>query len=75
MGVIVDVGIPTLGNSPFLAETIESVLAQTLSTWRLMISEIGRSTFDSKRRSRFVRMPTRRPSLLPSSVIGTPLMR
>ena len=29
----------------------------------------------SKRRSRLVRMPTRRPSLLPSSVTGTPEMR
>ena len=40
-----------------------------------MTSEIGRSTFVSNRRSRFVRMPTSRPSLLPSSVIGTPEIR
>ena len=38
---IVDVGIPTLGNSPYLSETIESVLAQTLTNWRLFISENG----------------------------------
>ncbi len=42
---------------------------------RVMISAIGRSRRVSKRRSRLVRMPTRRPSLLPSSVIGTPEMR
>ena len=35
----------------------------------------GRSMLVSKRRSRLVRMPTSRPSLLPSSVIGTPEMR
>ena len=39
------------------------------------ISEIGRSRLDSKRRSRLVRIPARRPSLLPSSVIGTPEIR
>ena len=41
---------------------------------RVMTSEMARLTFVSKRRSRFVRMPTSRPSLLPSSVIGTPEM-
>ena len=40
-----------------------------------MMSEIGRSRFDSKRRSRLVRMPTSLPSLLPSAVIGTPEIR
>ena len=40
-----------------------------------MTSEIGRLTLVSNRRSRLVRMPTSRPSLLPSSVIGTPEMR
>jgi glycosyltransferase involved in cell wall biosynthesis len=38
---VVDVGIPTLGNSPYLAETIESVFAQTLRSWTLTISENG----------------------------------
>ena len=42
---------------------------------RVITAEIGRSTFDSNRRSRFVRMPTRRPSLCPPSVMGTPEMR
>ncbi len=41
----------------------------------VMMSEIGRCRLVSKRRSRLVRMPTSRPSLLPSSVIGTPEMR
>ncbi|HXF97248.1 MAG TPA: glycosyltransferase [Gaiellaceae bacterium] len=38
---MVDVGIPTLGVSPYLREAIESVLAQTLTSWRLVISENG----------------------------------
>jgi hypothetical protein len=38
---LVDVGIPTLGSLPHLIESIESVLAQTLPTWRLVISENG----------------------------------
>ena len=42
---------------------------------RVITSAIARLTFVSNRRSRFVRMPTSRPSLLPSSVIGTPEMR
>lgn len=37
----VDVGIPTRGAAPFLAEAIESVLAQTTSAWRLVVSENG----------------------------------
>ena len=41
----------------------------------VITSSIGRCTLVSKRRSRLVRMPTSRPSLLPSSVIGTPEMR
>ena len=41
---------------------------------RVITSAIGRLTLVSKRRSRLVRMPTSRPSLLPSSVIGTPEM-
>ena len=40
--VVVDVGIPTLGLSPYLQDSIESVLSQTLSQWRLVISENGR---------------------------------
>ena len=41
----------------------------------VITSATGRSMLVSKRRSRLVRMPTSRPSLLPSSVIGTPEMR
>ena len=41
----------------------------------VMMSLIGRSGRFSNRRSRLVRMPTSVPSLLPSSVIGTPLIR
>jgi glycosyltransferase involved in cell wall biosynthesis len=39
--LLVDVGIPTYGEPPFLAEAIESVLAQSTSSWRLTISENG----------------------------------
>ena len=39
--VVVDVGIPTLSLSPFLLESIESVMAQTTPAWRLVISENG----------------------------------
>jgi glycosyltransferase involved in cell wall biosynthesis len=35
----VDVGIPAYGRSAFLAEAIESVLAQTYPRWRLTISD------------------------------------
>jgi glycosyltransferase involved in cell wall biosynthesis len=38
---LVDVGIPTFGEPTFLAEAIESVLGQTLTEWRLTISENG----------------------------------
>jgi teichuronic acid biosynthesis glycosyltransferase TuaG len=38
---IVDVGIPTLGTSPYLLESVESVMNQSLSSWRLVISENG----------------------------------
>jgi glycosyltransferase involved in cell wall biosynthesis len=37
----VDIGIPTLGRSALLVEAIESVLAQTVRSWRLVISENG----------------------------------
>jgi hypothetical protein len=37
----VDVGIPTLGNCPYIVEAIESVLSQTFTAWRLVISENG----------------------------------
>jgi glycosyltransferase involved in cell wall biosynthesis len=40
-GVAVDVGIPTYGKPAFLAEAIESVLAQTHAHWRLLVSEDG----------------------------------
>jgi glycosyltransferase involved in cell wall biosynthesis len=38
---LVDVGIPTRGRPPYLAEAIECVLSQTLGSWRLTISENG----------------------------------
>jgi glycosyltransferase involved in cell wall biosynthesis len=38
---LVDVGIPTYGRPEYLAQAIESVLAQTLDAWRLTISENG----------------------------------
>jgi hypothetical protein len=38
---IVDVGIPTRGEPTYLAQAIESVLGQTRSDWRLVISENG----------------------------------
>ncbi len=38
---MVDVGIPTRGEPRFLAQAIESVLAQTRTDWRLVISENG----------------------------------
>jgi glycosyltransferase involved in cell wall biosynthesis len=38
---VVDVGIPTHGRPQYLRETVESVLAQTLTSWRLTISENG----------------------------------
>ncbi len=41
----------------------------------VITSDTGRSVLVSKRRSRLVRMPTSRPSLLPPSVMGTPEMR
>ncbi len=41
VAAVVDVGIPTYGQPRFLAEAIECVLAQTVSSWRLTISENG----------------------------------
>jgi hypothetical protein len=38
---VVDVGIPTLGDNPYLVEAVESVFAQTLTSWRLLVSENG----------------------------------
>jgi glycosyltransferase involved in cell wall biosynthesis len=39
--VLVDIGMPTLGRSQYLAEALESILAQTVTSWRLTISENG----------------------------------
>jgi hypothetical protein len=41
-GVLVDVGIPTHAEPKYLAESIDSVLAQSLQSWRLVISENAR---------------------------------
>jgi glycosyltransferase involved in cell wall biosynthesis len=38
---LVDVGIPTYLRSEYLREAVESVLAQTLASWRLLVSEDG----------------------------------
>jgi glycosyltransferase involved in cell wall biosynthesis len=38
---LVDVGIPTYRRPQYLAEAIESVLGQTLSRWRLTVSDDG----------------------------------
>ena len=40
----VDVVMPTLRGSPYLAEAIDSVFAQTLTSWRLIVSENGSPT-------------------------------
>ena len=46
-----------------------------MSFSRVITSEMGRWTSPWNRRSRFVSIPTRRPSLRPSAVIGTPEIR
>jgi hypothetical protein len=38
---VVDIGMPTLGESAYLVEAIESILAQTFQSWRLLVSENG----------------------------------
>jgi glycosyltransferase involved in cell wall biosynthesis len=38
---IVDIALPTLGQSPYLADAVESIFAQTFQSWRLVISENG----------------------------------
>jgi glycosyltransferase involved in cell wall biosynthesis len=40
-GAVVDVGVPTFGSPRYLRETLESVLAQTFSAWRLTVSDNG----------------------------------
>jgi len=40
-GAVVDVGMPTLGESKYLVEAVESIFAQSYSCWRLLISENG----------------------------------
>jgi glycosyl transferase family 2 len=40
-GPRVDVGIPTYGRPRFVVDAIESVLAQTLGEWRLLVAEDG----------------------------------
>jgi glycosyltransferase involved in cell wall biosynthesis len=37
----VDIGLPTRGEAPYIAESIDSILAQTHSAWHLLISENG----------------------------------
>ncbi len=41
---LVDIGIPVHGRSRFVCEAIESVLAQSLRRWRLVVSEDGTGT-------------------------------
>lgn len=38
---MVDVGIPTIGRAPYLAEAVASVVAQSFPSWRLVVSEDG----------------------------------
>jgi glycosyltransferase involved in cell wall biosynthesis len=38
---LVDIGIPTFQRPDFLKEAVESILAQTLQRWRLVVSEDG----------------------------------
>ena len=40
-GPQVDIGLPTRGEAPYIAESIDSILAQTHSAWHLLISENG----------------------------------
>lgn len=40
----IDVGIPTLGESQYLGEAVESVFKQSFASWRLLISENGPGT-------------------------------
>ena len=42
----VDVVMPTLGGSPYLDEALESVFAQTLPRWRLIVSENATASAD-----------------------------
>jgi glycosyltransferase involved in cell wall biosynthesis len=37
----VDIAMPTRGNSPYVREAIESIFAQSFTSWRLVISENG----------------------------------
>jgi hypothetical protein len=37
----VDIGLPTRGEAPYIAESIDSIRAQTHSAWHLLISENG----------------------------------
>ena len=67
----------TLGNI-FVSHVLSGDLKSygtVKSGLRVITSPMGRLRLFSKRRSRLVRMPASRPSLLPSSVIGTPEMR
>lgn len=41
MTATVDIGIPTRGRPEFLSQAIDSVVAQTFTDWRLVISENG----------------------------------
>ena len=45
----VDVCVPTLGGSRYLIDAIESVFAQTLTSWRLAISENGMASDEMRR--------------------------
>ncbi len=48
----VDVGMPTRGAAPYLEQAIESVLAQSFASWRLLISENGPGGGDLEERIR-----------------------
>ena len=65
----------TRGRRPISSLTRKTTRTDKAVDLHRMMAEMGRSRLVANRKSRFVRMPTSRPSLLPSSVIGTPLMR
>ena len=63
----VDVVMPTLGGSPYLAEALESVFAQTLPKWRLIVSENATASADVSA----ALSPYRADERVQHSVVGT----
>ena len=63
---LVDIGMPAYLRPHFIAEAIESVLAQTHTDWRLFVSENGRGGGDVeavvRRYADDARITSRRPA-------------